>query len=56
MVLEKIEEEILDFIIMDIMMLCMDGIELIRYIKENVNICDIFFIIFFVKLFVEDCI
>lgn len=41
MALEKIEEEIPDFIITDIMMPRMDGIELIRHIKENVNTCDI---------------
>ena len=52
--LEKIEEEIPDFIITDIMMPRMDGIELIRHIKENVNTCDIPLIILSAKSSVED--
>ena len=54
MALEKIEEEIPDFIITDIMMPRMDGIELIRHIKENVNTCDIPLIILSAKSSVED--
>ena len=54
MALEKIEEEIPDFIITDIMMPRMDGIELIRHIKENVNTCDIPIIILSAKSSVED--
>mgnify|MGYP002224633483 CR=1 FL=1 len=50
----KIEEEIPDFIITDIMMPRMDGIELIRHIKENVNTCDIPLIILSAKSSVED--
>ena len=49
MALEKIEEEIPDF-----MMPRMDGIELIRHIKENVNTCDIPLIILSAKSSVED--
>ena len=54
MALEKIEEEIPDFMITDIMMPRMDGIELIRHIKENVNTCDIPLIILSAKSSVED--
>lgn len=54
MALEEIEEEVPDFIITDIMMPRMDGIELIRHIKENVNTCDIPIIILSAKSSVED--
>ena len=54
MALEEIEEEVPDFIITDIMMPRMDGIELIRHIKENVNTCDIPLIILSAKSSVED--
>ena len=49
MALEEIEEEV-----PDIMMPRMDGIELIRHIKENVNTCDIPIIILSAKSSVED--
>lgn len=52
--LESIELEAPDFIITDIMMPRMDGIELIRHIKENVNTCDIPIIILSAKSSIED--
>lgn len=52
--LEIIEKEVPDFIITDIMMPRMDGIELIKHIKENVRTCDIPILILSAKSSIED--
>lgn len=54
MAMESIEKEAPDFIITDIMMPRMDGIELIKHVKENVRTCDIPVIILSAKSSVED--
>lgn len=54
MALEQIEREAPDFIITDIMMPRMDGIELIKQIKGNIQMCDIPIIILSAKSSVED--
>ena len=54
MALEEMEKEIPDFIITDIMMPRMDGIELVKRIKENVHTCDIPIIILSAKSSIED--
>jgi len=52
--LEIMEKETPDFIITDIMMPRMDGVELIKHIKENVRTCDIPIIILSAKSSIED--
>ena len=52
--LSILKKEHIDMVITDIMMPRMDGIELIRHIKENVNTCDIPLIILSAKSSVED--
>lgn len=52
--LEIMEKETPDFIITDIMMPRMDGVELIKHIKENVGTCDIPIIILSAKSSIED--
>lgn len=54
MALEEMEKEVPDFIITDIMMPRLDGIELVKRIKENVQTCDIPLIILSAKSSIED--
>ena len=52
--LEKLKENEVDIIVTDVMMPVMDGLEMIRQIKENNNICHIPIIVLSAKASLDD--